>query len=301
MPAPFNLTMFKTIKEERQRLNSIRKKINYVVLPVYVVSCVALLVPMIWLMEIDDEKYLPVFLALFGVFVLMTAALFISLPFIRKKEAAIELEKYDFHLKSAEPRGEYVFGYSELAATFPLSPSPFEEFKNENATFSGTSGLRKLLDYYGINIESGKLYNYVPEYGAVSVGDYTEDARYTNFYAKTHGESELEIYDSYTVVINENGLSVNDIRFSLENARVKITTLNLFMQVHIYLNLLFEEEELYVSLRLSKDVLAIIEKFSISVENRKLLDFIINDPQTAFKEILKRGRISEKTLNKYSR
>lgn len=293
--------MFKTIKQERRQLSPIRKKINYIVLPIYIVSCIALLVPMIWLIEIDDEKYLPVFLALFGVFVLMTAALLISMPFIRKKEAAIELEKYDFDLKNTEPREEYIFEYSELAATFPLSPSPFEEFKNENAAFSGTSGLRELLYYYGINIESGKLNNSVPKYGAVNVGDYTEHARYTNFYAKTHGEDELEIYASYTVVINENGLSVNGVRFGLENARVTISTLNILMQAHIYLNIYFEEEELCVSLKLSKDVLAIIEKFSITVEDKKLLDFIINDPQTAFIEILKRGRISEKILNKYSR
>lgn len=293
--------MFERIKEEKQRLNPIRRTVNYVIIPVYCATCFALLVPMICLMEIDDQKYLPVFLACVGFFVLLTAALLISIPFTRRKEVAIELENYDFDVKSAEPRDKYFFVQAVLAATFPLSSSPFAEFKNGNATFSGTDGLRQLLDYYGLNLESGKLNKSIPEYGAVSVADYSDNARYTDFYADAHDEGELKIYASHTVIVNDDGMSVNGVRLGLKNAHAEIITYNFLMHVQIYLNFLFEDEELTVSLRLSKDVLAIIDKFSITVENRELLDFILNDPQVAFEEILKRGRITEKRLKKISR
>lgn len=293
--------MFERIKEEKKRLNPIRRRVNYVIIPIYCATCFAMLVPMICLMEIDDRKYLPAFLAFVGVFVLLTAALLISIPFTRKKEVTIELKNYDFDAKSARPRDEYIFVQADLAATFPLTSSPFDEFKNGNATFSGTDGLRELLDYYGLDIQSGKLHKSIPKYGAVSVGDYTGDARYTNFYADAHDEGELKIYTSYTVIINGDGMSVNGVRFNLKNAHAEIITYNFLMHVHIYLNFTFEDEELTVSLRLSKDVLAIIDKFSITVENRELLDFILNNPQTAFDEILKRGRITEKRLKKFSR
>ena len=293
--------MFERIKEEKKRLNPIRRTVNHVIIPIYCAACFAMLVPMICLMEIDEQKYLPVFLALVGVFVLLTAALLISIPFTRKKEVAIELNKYDFDAKSAKPRDEYSFVQADLAATFPLSSSPFAEFKNGNATFSGTGGLRELLDYYGLNIESGKLNNSIPDYGAAVVSDYTEDARYTDFYADAHDEGELKIYASATVVINQDGISVNGAKFGFEKAHAEIITYNFLMHVQIYLSFTFEDEELTVSLRLSKDGLAIIDKFSITVENRELLDFILNDPQTAFDEILKRGRITEKRLKKFSR
>ncbi len=259
--------MFERIKERKRRFNPIRRTVNCVIIPIYCATCFALLVPMICLMEIDDQKYLPVFLACIGLFVLLTAALLISIPFTRKKEVAIELEKYDFDAKSAEPRDKYFFVQADLAATFPLSSSPFSEFNNGNATFSGADGLRRLLDYYGLDIESGKLHNPIPEYGAASVGDYSEDARYTDFYADAHDERELKIYASHTVIINGDGMSVNGVRFNLENAHAEIITFNYLMHVHIYLNFTFEYEELTVSLRLSKDVLAISDKFSIPVEN----------------------------------
>lgn len=287
--------MFEIIKEEKKRLNPIRRKINYIITPIYCAVCLAFLVPTICLMTIDDKKYLPVFLAFIGVFVLLTAAMLISIPFVRKKEVAIELPKYDLDIESAEPRDEYIFTQSNIVATFPISSSPFDEFKNDNAMFKGTDGLKDLIDYYGVNLISGKTQKSYSEFGAINVGDVTDNALYTNFYAKAQ-DGKLEIYSSYTVVINESGISVNGVQFDLENAHVGIIAYNLLNQVHIFLNFLFKND-LSVSLRLSKDVLAIINKFSIKVENRKLLDFILNYKAVAFEEILKCGRITEKTLN----
>ena len=282
-------------------MSPIRRTINYVVVPIILAITVAIMTTMIVLMSIDENKYVIEFLVLFGVIILIIAALLISVPFTRKKEVAIELEKYDFDVKSAEPRDEYVFTKKDIVATFPLSSSPFDDFKNEGAKFSGLAGLQELMDYYGLKDETAKLHKSFLEFPDFSVSDYTKDIRYTDFYAEARNAGELEIYGLHTIVINQNGLSVNDAQLGWEKAHAEIAVYNLLVQVHIYLNILFDDEELTLSLKLNKDVLSLIDKFSIKVENREILDFIVNNKRVAFEEILKRGRITEKTLNKYSR
>ena len=63
---------------------------------------------------------------------------------------------------------------------------------------------------------------------------------------------------------------------------------------------MFEDSEVGIALKLDKDVIAMIEKFPIEVENREVLNFILHRKRQALSALLRRGRITDKTIKKYN-
>jgi len=60
-------------------------------------------------MAVDEKRYTAIFLILCGFVGLLTAALLVSLPFVRKKDAISEAAKYDLDLESVEQKDKYEF------------------------------------------------------------------------------------------------------------------------------------------------------------------------------------------------
>lgn len=95
------------IKEEKKQMNPIRAKINFVVVPIYLIIMVTILTTIGILLSIDENKYTNFSLILVFIFILMSISLLISIPIIRKKEVEIESNKYDFTINKEE-KDEYV-------------------------------------------------------------------------------------------------------------------------------------------------------------------------------------------------
>lgn len=49
---------------------------------------------------------------------------------------------------------------------------------------------------------------------------------------------------------------------------------------------------------MDNDLLNVIVNYNLQIKNKKVLDYIINDKEKAFKEILSHGQIRDKTINK---
>lgn len=95
------------IQKEKEQMNPIRAKINFVIVPIYFSAMIIILTAIGILLSIDVNKYTYLSLILLSIFVLMLIALLISVPIIRKKEVEIEANKYNFTIDKDE-KSEYV-------------------------------------------------------------------------------------------------------------------------------------------------------------------------------------------------
>ena len=292
--------MFDRLREEYKILNPVRRIVHYIIAPVYSTTVIILAVVSIILRLIDEYRFVVPCTVMTSLIILSSVAIFICLSIVRKKELALELKRYDFDLKSAEPKEQYVFEKDELIETFAVEKSPFDDLNGNSAVFSGMAGLNELLNGYGIDRANAQMNNQYYDYNVgIGVNDYSEHAVFTNFYAKSCGENEVGIFSAYDVTVDRYGIILNGYRLDFDKSRAEITSYNFLFHVEIYLGLFFEDSDVSIELKLDKDVLAMISKFNINVENRDVLDFILHHKQDAFKEILKRGRITDRTLKKF--
>lgn len=93
----------KIIKMEKEKMNPIRFKINYIYVPIYLLTIILLFGTIGILLSVDEEKYTNVSIILFALIFLSLIGLLIATPVIRKKEVKIELTKYDLSIKDEKP------------------------------------------------------------------------------------------------------------------------------------------------------------------------------------------------------
>jgi len=94
---------------EKRYMNPIRFRTNYRIVPAYAVFCAVCLILVLILMEIDDKKFLPVFLLLFGLMAAVTVWLLRQVPATRKAEIEAELARYDFDAEDISEQTAYDF------------------------------------------------------------------------------------------------------------------------------------------------------------------------------------------------
>ncbi len=141
----------KILHKEKKTVNPIRRTINYVIVPIYLATTAAALITGGCLMAVDEKRYTAVFLILCGFVGLLTAALLVSLPFVRKKEAISEAAKYDLDLESVEQKDKYEFEHRVLAAVAEINNPPFET-KDKTIRVTGNAKLEESLSSLRANV-----------------------------------------------------------------------------------------------------------------------------------------------------
>ena len=94
---------------EKRYMNPIRFRTNYRILPAYIAVCAVCLILGVILMEIDDRKFLPVFLLLLGLMAAATIWLLRQVPGTRRAELRTELERYNFSAEDIPEQPSYEF------------------------------------------------------------------------------------------------------------------------------------------------------------------------------------------------
>lgn len=103
-------------KLEKLYMNPIRYRTNYRIMPVYILFSILCMGLAVALMEIDEHKFLPVFIGLFALFGIGSVWMLINVPKTRKKELELELARYDFDWSAVPVQDQYTIAYegSEL-------------------------------------------------------------------------------------------------------------------------------------------------------------------------------------------
>ncbi len=108
--APANKETFREkIAQEKQEMNRIRFAMDYLVLPAYILAIILLMGGMGVLMSIDPARFEPAAIALVVLFALVTVLLLASVPYVRKKEIALEMARYDLSIAPENRKDAYVF------------------------------------------------------------------------------------------------------------------------------------------------------------------------------------------------
>lgn len=89
LPNPF------TFRNNKRFMNPVRFRTNYVFLPAYLAVCVLCLGTGMVFMNLDEDRYWPVFLTCLAVMAIATYVLLRQVPATRKEEIETELARYD--------------------------------------------------------------------------------------------------------------------------------------------------------------------------------------------------------------
>lgn len=224
------------LKQEKAEMSPLRWKFNYTVLPIYLALVLLPCIPVLILMGIDEEKFLPVLIVWACVFVVLTVAMLCAIPLMTKKETKIELERYGYMFKE---------------------PLPLTE---ENVKINGTLGddLTYILTKDGVTAE------------------WQEEQ-----------QEEGQVFDE----MKENLHFV-----PWKEATFALATQSRLRRVHIAVAVLFEESEDGMEgcayfLPMTEELFAAIHAFGLQDKLGSDWDYLLYNPEDAFKQILTKGRI----------
>ena len=109
------------------------------------------------------------------------------------------------------------------------------------------------------------------------------------------GEPALEKWDfsteETTLYFKSYGMYVNDDFYNFDELIITIETSNYCKRVHIVLRFTIAPN-MYIDLSIDRSVLKMIDAFRIKIYNRSLLDYILDNKNTAFEEIYNKGYVS---------
>ena len=98
-------------KLEKQYMNPARYRINYWIVPGYLIFCTLCILVSVTLLEYDEKRFMPVFIGLFLLMGVVSAILLMTVPKTRKRELTFEGNRYDFDGSSVAKQERYVVEY----------------------------------------------------------------------------------------------------------------------------------------------------------------------------------------------
>lgn len=262
---------------------------NHVVIPVYLATVVTAVITGICLMTVDERRYTVVFIVLLGIALLLTAALLISIPLIRKKEALIESAKYDFDFQSVEKKENYTFEQRILIGVADAAPSPFGDSINSTVEVKGADKLEEILSSYNIyEIAPVEFSDEINKY----VSDLTYECEFTTYEIEKANDGKINIYEKSCLSFTGECVYVNDEKFPYSDINATVNSASVLNQVK--LSVIFEfSDHLCAVARLDKNIISILKQFNINVTNSGALNLILSDKIKAFEQILKYGKIKK--------
>ncbi len=96
--------------------------------------------------------------------------------------------------------------------------------------------------------------------------------------------------DNLILIFDKNGIRLNDEFYYYNHFSKTLITDNEFLRINIYV-VFYLDEENALSMRLDSRILKVLERFNVELNNQKVLEYIINNKEEAFKQIYTRGYI----------
>lgn len=283
-------------KRERELMNPFSKTYKYVVLPLSLGIFLACIILAAVLMSIDEDKFVYAFLLLIaGGCIPLCIVCPALLPTIRRKEAKTEAAKYDFRERQDNDETEYRYEYAVTCGTYYVESPPFAELKQESATGKGAVALRQALtEILGDNTKVTPHPEESVIYPPFFLKDFSENIRFVSFEIERkpykNGKDIVSVTERQQLTFGEKGILVSDVLFPYEEITAKIETANPLMRVRVFLTIRLNDD-LYACILLDQQILHIVKKYHISIENRDVLDYILADTEDSFRQILKYGKV----------
>lgn len=113
-----NMNFSEIVAYEKSQMLPLNFVMSYVLAPIYAAISFLLIGAFCVLMEIDDTKFLFPGLICLGVWLLITIIFLLSVPFVRKKAIAAEMQRYDFDTSNVEAAELWNFSTDDFSLKF---------------------------------------------------------------------------------------------------------------------------------------------------------------------------------------
>lgn len=219
--------------------------------------------------------------------VLSLAVSMLSFTLLYRKAAKYERSLYDFS-ESGEENPRFDFEKTEAIARFGVESDPFGgEF--EPLSLRGEDALMEYLAPYGDSFE----YLPPPRHPALLPAAWQRNSERAAFTIEPDPEDKQKriVYESFRLSIDETGATLNGDRFPFAALRAYFACDNDLRRVNLYLLFGTEEEPLF-GVKLGGNILSVVEKYAIEIENREELDFALADKPRTFYRVFMDGKLN---------
>lgn len=243
-------------------------------------------------LQIASGLYLFLLLAVSYIVVLLI------IPLCRAKQAMLDLKNYDF--SPYTPVDTETFSQSAQTERYYFTPSPFDDDEG----IVQLSGGKAAEDYFSqFAPERLKCVEELRSSGELSpftVFDFNDEYFIGTVEKRNEGEYvTVTVTENPEITFATDGVHIGENRFDYEQCEAYIVAgfVPPYARVSASVNI-FLSDDCAASFAFGTRIMSIIDRHKIAVRNRELADFILSDPERAFRLLGLKGKISKNKLKK---
>ncbi|MDE6373799.1 MAG: hypothetical protein K2L72_04795 [Clostridia bacterium] len=276
----------------------LQTKVYKIVMPVYFCFAVLCVVGCIVVEAVSDNQTVTGITAgvLCALLIAVTLILFLAvLPKLQIKQARLDIKNYDFTPYVADGKEE-TFYCETVVQINCYNPFPFNE-EDAQKTFKGwqrvehylnglaeVNRLNKIIHLDAYN-EFIPLYTYGTNEPKFIVGTQTDNEQTT-----------VTVAEQQKIIFTDDGVKIDDWLFGYKRV---IATAEASFSFKTYARIMLDcGNGIGASLAISPRILAVLDKFGVTVNDRFIADFILADPSFAFDKIA--ALTSPKRIKKFA-
>ncbi|MDE7379671.1 MAG: hypothetical protein K2N14_01340 [Clostridia bacterium] len=283
------------IKKRKKTKTWLRKTLLCIMLPSYIALLIAIGVILFTMMLCGAEQKtveIAVYICI-AVMLMVSFGILDLIPHFRAKQAKIDLSNYDFNPYTPTD-GEEVFEYVVPLEKYVFTAEPFDE--DSDVELDSDDALTTYLSQYNPN-------NLLEMEQLGSVGSF---APFFTLYMNDNGESrspvmiankrvkgsltEFTISYKYSAVFSEEGLTLNDEFFPYDKVAAQVDAYFFEFAVSARV-IVICGDKCIASFAVGTKIAAVLKKYGISIDNPEMLEYILNDPDRAFRQIGLQGKL----------
>ena len=213
--------------------------------------------------------------------------IFLIVPRLRKKQARLDYARCDFTPYISCKESE-IFTCEYHMCRYTMDASPFDEETSLN--FKNDSQAREYISqHFAQNLISTYLFENGMEKSPFFIGYHFkgEDGISVRIEKKTDGEiTTLDIYEIHTAEFTEEGVKLGEKLIpykSIDDADVK-TGFSKDTDFYSAIRLIINHEDGFLSFQFSSRIAEVVKRFNITVWNKDVFDYVLNNPLRAFEQ-----------------
>lgn len=288
------------IKKKKKVKSWLSRTMLYKVLPAYLAFVAVLFGVLIALLlcNLSETSYKVAVIVLSVLFVAASVTVFAIIPFCRAKQAMLDFENYDF--SPYDCKDTETFSYSFETEKYYFTPSPFDddegiiELSNNQAAddyFSQFAPER--LKY----VEELRAYG---EFIPFNIFDFNDEYFEGTVEKRNEGEYvTVTVTEKPEITFAPDGVHIGGKIFTYEQCETYIFAefAQPYARVSVSVTIILSDDYA-VSFAFGTRIMSIIDKHGIVVRDRELADFVLNDPERAFRLIGLKRKISKNKLRR---
>ena len=248
-----------------------------------------------------DEQTLDHYASIiFPPYVVLCLLLIATLPLLKIKQAKIDLKNYDFSYPDPEECQLSFKSCIPLEKIYSIA-GPFDA--DETVTLRGEEVDKYMEQIHRENVISVELIGKDFDFQQFSVIDPTDKNNLFEIKKEMKGDNGFEITLSsvHSVEFTKEGIWANGLFYPYDKVKAVFSAF-----CHSYIDVMWHfnncvcadvtfflgEDKLITNFALSGNILAIADRFNIEIENRNVADYIVNNPEQAFKQLALKGKIT---------